>query len=72
MRTAGTDMPAMSAIPTGAPTIVPSCHNSFFFLNQEYHGLSSLQATVFNLLSTAAFAVPIKKIYKKISKPAPY
>ena len=32
---AGTDMPAISAIPTGAPTIVPSCHINFFFLNHK-------------------------------------
>lgn len=29
---AGIAMPAMSAIPTGAPTSVPSCQRIFFFL----------------------------------------
>ena len=26
----------MSAMPTGAPTRVPSCHNSFFFLDHGF------------------------------------
>ena len=26
----------MRAMPTGAPTRVPSCHNSFFFLDQGF------------------------------------
>ena len=39
---AGIEIPAIRAIPTGAPTIVPSCHNSFFlrlhgFLPQKVH-----------------------------------
>lgn len=29
---AGMAMPAMRAMPTGAPTSVPSCHRIFFFL----------------------------------------
>lgn len=29
---AGMAMPAIRAIPTGAPTNVPSCHRIFFFL----------------------------------------
>lgn len=39
---AGTAIPATNAMPTGAPTNVPSCHNSFFlrdhgFLPQNVH-----------------------------------
>lgn len=39
---AGMEMPAISAIPTGAPTSVPSCHISFFlrlhgFFPQKVH-----------------------------------
>lgn len=39
---AGTAMPATSAMPTGAPTSVPSCQRSFFlrdhgFLPQNVH-----------------------------------
>ena len=33
---AGTAMPATKAIPTGAPTKVPSCHNNFFFLDHGF------------------------------------
>ena len=33
---AGMAMPAMRAIPTGAPTNVPSCHRIFFFLLQGF------------------------------------
>lgn len=33
---AGTAMPATSAIPTGAPTKIPNCHKSFFFLDQGF------------------------------------
>lgn len=39
---AGTAIPATKAIPTGAPTNVPNCHNNFFlrdhgFLPQNVH-----------------------------------
>jgi hypothetical protein len=30
---AGIEMQAITAMPTGAPTKVPSCHNNFFFLD---------------------------------------
>lgn len=33
---AGTAMPAMRAMPTGAPTSVPSCQRIFFFLLQGF------------------------------------
>ena len=33
---AGMEMPAIRAIPTGAPTRVPSCHISFFFRLQGF------------------------------------
>lgn len=33
---AGTAIPAMRAIPTGAPTSMPSCHNIFFFLDHGF------------------------------------
>jgi len=33
---AGIEMPAKRAMPTGAPTRVPSCHRSFFFLLQGF------------------------------------
>lgn len=33
---AGTAIPAISVIPTGAPTSVPSCHRIFFFLLQGF------------------------------------
>ena len=33
---AGTAMPAKRAIPTGAPTRVPSCQKSFFFRDQGF------------------------------------
>lgn len=33
---AGTAIPATSAIPSGAPTRVPSCHSSFFFRDQGF------------------------------------
>ena len=32
----GIAMPAIKAIPTGAPTSVPSCHNIFFFRLQGF------------------------------------
>lgn len=33
---AGTVIPATNAMPTGAPTKVPSCHRIFFFLDQGF------------------------------------
>lgn len=33
---AGMAMPAISAMPTGAPTSVPNCHRIFFFLLQGF------------------------------------
>ena len=36
MSIAGTEMHAKNAIPTGAPTRVPSCHNNFFFLDHGF------------------------------------
>ena len=33
---AGMEMPAIRAIPTGAPTRVPNCHINFFFLLQGF------------------------------------
>ena len=33
---AGTAMPAMSAMPTGAPTKVPSCQRIFFLRDQGF------------------------------------
>lgn len=33
---AGTVIPATRAIPTGAPTNVPSCHRIFFFLDHGF------------------------------------
>lgn len=33
---AGTAIPATNAIPTGAPTNVPSCHRSFFFRDHGF------------------------------------
>lgn len=33
---AGTAMPAIRLIPTGAPTNVPSCHRSFFFRDHGF------------------------------------
>lgn len=33
---AGTAIPATRAIPTGAPTNVPSCHINFFFRDQGF------------------------------------
>lgn len=33
---AGMAIPAIRAIPTGAPTNVPSCHRIFFFLLQGF------------------------------------
>lgn len=33
---AGTAIPATRPIPTGAPIKVPSCHNSFFFLDHGF------------------------------------
>lgn len=33
---AGTAMPAMRPIPTGAPTSVPSCQRIFFFLDHGF------------------------------------
>lgn len=33
---AGTAIPAISAIPTGAPTNMPNCHIIFFFLLQGF------------------------------------
>ena len=50
---AGIEMPAMSAIPTGAPTKVPSCHISFFF---RLHGFlpQNVQPVIKNLISCLA------------------
>lgn len=36
MTMAGTAMPAMRVMPTGAPIRVPSCHRIFFFLLQGF------------------------------------
>lgn len=36
MTMAGTAMPAMRVMPTGAPIRVPSCHKIFFFLLQGF------------------------------------
>lgn len=36
MTMAGTAMPAMRVMPTGAPISVPSCHKIFFFLLQGF------------------------------------
>lgn len=33
---AGTAIPATNAIPTGAPTNVPNCHNNFFFRDHGF------------------------------------
>jgi hypothetical protein len=33
---AGTAIPAIRLIPTGAPTNVPSCHRSFFFRDHGF------------------------------------
>jgi hypothetical protein len=33
---AGTAIPAIKLIPTGAPTNVPSCHRSFFFRDHGF------------------------------------
>jgi hypothetical protein len=58
---AGTVIPATKAIPTGAPTRVPSCHKIFFFLDhgflpQKVHpeGLKS-QNEIFNFRSFFLF-----------------
>ena len=36
MSIAGTEIHAKNAIPTGAPTRVPSCHSNFFFLDHGF------------------------------------
>lgn len=33
---AGTAIPAMRAIPTGAPTSIPNCQSIFFFLDHGF------------------------------------
>ncbi len=38
MSMAGTEIPARRAMPTGAPTKVPSCHISFFLRDLQSEG----------------------------------